>query len=144
MPRRGHEVVQLPMSPRKKAKTIDLPPTPSTPSLDVSFSDDEALPPGIIFTDIQQKKWRIGKPIGMFISYSNSFIVNQHQLLYKPLQYFCRDIAIMIIVLKSKIIDYSLFIFKKLLCHQFSVFTSILNRPLSHGNNNGIYAVIMR
>lgn len=67
MPRRGNEVVQLPMPPRKKTKTIELPPAPSTISLDVSFSDDEALTPGIIFTDIQQKKWRIGKPIGEFI-----------------------------------------------------------------------------
>ncbi|XP_068624435.1 uncharacterized protein [Battus philenor] len=34
------------------------------PSLDGSFFDDEALPPGIVFTDVQLKKWRIGKPIG--------------------------------------------------------------------------------
>ncbi|CAH2061892.1 unnamed protein product, partial [Iphiclides podalirius] len=33
-------------------------------SLDVSFVDDEALPPGLVFTDVQLKKWRIGKPIG--------------------------------------------------------------------------------
>ncbi|KAL0859903.1 hypothetical protein ABMA27_010233 [Loxostege sticticalis] len=59
MPRRGTEVVQLPMPPKKKCKTLEEP-----PSLDVSFYDDEALPPGIVFSDVQQKKWRIGKPIG--------------------------------------------------------------------------------
>ncbi|XP_026764932.2 uncharacterized protein LOC113523242 [Galleria mellonella] len=59
MPRRSTEVAQLPMPPRKKNKIVEEP-----PSLDVSFSDDEALPPGIVFTDVQQKKWRIGKPIG--------------------------------------------------------------------------------
>ncbi|XP_059045736.1 uncharacterized protein LOC131841437 [Achroia grisella] len=59
MPRRSTEVAQLPMPPRKKNKIVEEP-----ISLDVSFSDDEALPPGIIFTDVQQKKWRIGKPIG--------------------------------------------------------------------------------
>ncbi|XP_013197924.2 uncharacterized protein LOC106140823 [Amyelois transitella] len=60
MPRRGTEVAQLPLPPKKKTKALEEP-----PSLDVSFCDlDEALPPGIIFTDVQQKKWRIGKPIG--------------------------------------------------------------------------------
>ncbi|XP_063835435.1 uncharacterized protein LOC135084592 [Ostrinia nubilalis] len=60
MPRRvGTDVVQLPMPPKKKCKTLEEP-----PSLDVSFFDDEALPPGIVFSDVQQKKWRIGKPIG--------------------------------------------------------------------------------
>lgn len=59
MPRRGVEVVQLSMPPKKKCKTVEEP-----PSLDVSFCDDEALPPGIVFSDVQQKKWRIGKPIG--------------------------------------------------------------------------------
>ncbi|XP_075987645.1 uncharacterized protein LOC142984130 [Anticarsia gemmatalis] len=59
MPRRGTEVVQLPLPPKKKTKTLEEP-----PSLDVSFCDDEALPPGIVFTDVLQKKWRIGKPIG--------------------------------------------------------------------------------
>ncbi|XP_053620771.1 uncharacterized protein LOC128681147 [Plodia interpunctella] len=59
MPRRGTEVAQLPLPPKKK-KALEEP-----PSLDVSFCElDEALPPGIIFTDVQQKKWRIGKPIG--------------------------------------------------------------------------------
>ncbi|XP_047540954.1 uncharacterized protein LOC125073904 [Vanessa atalanta] len=57
MPRRVHEAeVRL---PPKKIKVIEEP-----PSLDVSFCDDEALPPGIVFTDVLQKKWRIGKPIG--------------------------------------------------------------------------------
>ncbi|XP_050357944.1 uncharacterized protein LOC126778445 [Nymphalis io] len=57
MPRRVHEAeVRL---PPKKLKVIEEP-----PSLDVSFCDDEALPPGIVFTDVLQKKWRIGKPIG--------------------------------------------------------------------------------
>lgn len=65
MPRRGNELVQFSLPPKKKSKVIEEPPAPSTPSLDVSFCDDEALTPGIIFTDIQQKKWRIGKPIGM-------------------------------------------------------------------------------
>lgn len=60
MPRRGTEVVQLPMPPKKKIKVIEEPP----PSLDISFCDDEALPPGIVFSDVQQKNWRIGKPIG--------------------------------------------------------------------------------
>lgn len=59
MPRRGTELVQLPLPPKKKTKTVEEP-----PSLDVSFCDDEALPPGIVFTDVLQKKWRIGKPIG--------------------------------------------------------------------------------
>ena len=59
MPRRGNELVQLPLPPKKKTKIVEEP-----PSLDVSFFDDEALPPGIIFTDVLQKKWRIGKPIG--------------------------------------------------------------------------------
>lgn len=59
MPRRGTELVQLPLPPKKKTKTIEEP-----SSLDVSFCDDEALPPGIVFTDVLQKKWRIGKPIG--------------------------------------------------------------------------------
>ncbi|KOB75564.1 Serine/threonine-protein kinase vrk, partial [Operophtera brumata] len=65
MPRRGNEVMHLPLPPKKKTKTIEEPPAPSKPSLDASFCDDEALTPGIIFTDILQKKWRIGKPIGM-------------------------------------------------------------------------------
>ncbi|XP_026743451.1 uncharacterized protein LOC113505119 [Trichoplusia ni] len=59
MPRRGTEVVQLPLPPKKKVKTVE-----ECPSLDVSFCDDEALPPGIVFTDVLQKTWRIGKPIG--------------------------------------------------------------------------------
>ncbi|CAF4944755.1 unnamed protein product [Pieris macdunnoughi] len=33
-------------------------------SLDTSFCDDEALTPGIVFTDISQRQWRLGKPIG--------------------------------------------------------------------------------
>ncbi|XP_035451145.2 uncharacterized protein LOC118276743 [Spodoptera frugiperda] len=61
MPRRGTELVQLPMPPKKKTKTVEELPSPS---LDVSYCDDEALPPGIVFTDVLQKKWRIGKPIG--------------------------------------------------------------------------------
>lgn len=60
MPRRGTEVAQLPMPPRKKNKVVEEPEL----SLDVSFFDDEALPPGIVFSDVQNKKWRIGKPIG--------------------------------------------------------------------------------
>ncbi|KAJ8706080.1 hypothetical protein PYW07_010857 [Mythimna separata] len=59
MPRRGTELVQLPLPPKKKTKTVE-----ELPSLDASFCDDEALPPGIVFTDVLQKKWRIGKPIG--------------------------------------------------------------------------------
>ncbi|KAJ8708011.1 hypothetical protein PYW08_010377 [Mythimna loreyi] len=59
MPRRGTELMQLPLPPKKKTKTVE-----ELPSLDVSFCDDEALPPGIVFTDVLQKKWRIGKPIG--------------------------------------------------------------------------------
>lgn len=66
MPRRPNDIVQLPMPPKKKIKTVEQLPAPSTPSLDASFSDDEALPLGLIFTDIQQKKWKIGKPIGMY------------------------------------------------------------------------------
>ncbi|CAH0697780.1 unnamed protein product, partial [Spodoptera exigua] len=61
MPRRGTELVQLPLPPKKKTKTVEELPSPS---LDVSYCDDEALPPGIVFTDVLQKKWRIGKPIG--------------------------------------------------------------------------------
>lgn len=60
MPRRAPDIVQLPLHPKKKVKTLE----DETSSLDVSFCDDEALPPGIVFTDIQLKKWRIGKPIG--------------------------------------------------------------------------------
>lgn len=63
MPRRCNEVVQVPVPPKKKSKVIEEPP----PSLDVSFYDDEALPPGIVFSDVLQKKWRIGKPIGKFL-----------------------------------------------------------------------------
>ncbi|KAM3969017.1 uncharacterized protein ACR2FA_003209 [Aphomia sociella] len=59
MPRRSTEMAQLSMPPKKKNKTAE-----ESQSLDVSFADDEALPPGIVFTDVQQKKWRIGKPIG--------------------------------------------------------------------------------
>ncbi|KAI5638288.1 protein kinase domain-containing protein [Phthorimaea operculella] len=60
MPRRGNDVAQLQMPAKKKAKLLEEPP----PSLDVSFFDDEALPPGIVFSDALQKQWRIGKPIG--------------------------------------------------------------------------------
>lgn len=62
MPRRVNEaeVSQL----LKKKKILEEP-----PSLDVSFCDDEALPPGIIFTDVSQKKWRLGKPIGKLYYY---------------------------------------------------------------------------
>ncbi|CAH0718511.1 unnamed protein product, partial [Brenthis ino] len=57
MPRRGNDMeIRL---PSKKLKIVEEP-----PSLDISFCDDEALPPGIVFTDILQKEWRIGKPIG--------------------------------------------------------------------------------
>lgn len=67
MPRRGQEV-DVRFAP-KKVKISDVP-----TSLDVSFCDDEALPPGIIFTDVLQKKWRIGKPIGMYeLAYVNIF-----------------------------------------------------------------------
>lgn len=59
MPRRVYEEERL---PQKKLKVVEEP-----PSLDVSFCDDEALPPGIVFTDILQKKWRIGKPIGKLL-----------------------------------------------------------------------------
>ncbi|CAG9790072.1 unnamed protein product [Diatraea saccharalis] len=59
MRRRGTELVQVPMPPKKKNKVLEEP-----SSLDVSFCDDEALPPGIVFSDIQQMKWRLGKPIG--------------------------------------------------------------------------------
>lgn len=61
MPRRGTEIVQLPLPPKKKTRTVE-----EAPSLDSSFCDDEALPPGVVFTDVLQKKWRIGKPIGKF------------------------------------------------------------------------------
>ncbi|XP_072933903.1 uncharacterized protein [Epargyreus clarus] len=57
MPRRVNEV-ELPAVVKKK-KIVE-----ETPSMDVSFCDDEALPPGIVFSDVLQKKWRIGKPIG--------------------------------------------------------------------------------
>ncbi|XP_069363230.1 uncharacterized protein [Maniola hyperantus] len=57
MPRRGPELEVRAVL--KKVKPVEEP-----SSLDVSFSDDEALPPGIVFTDVLQKKWRIGKPIG--------------------------------------------------------------------------------
>nr|XP_032524370.1 uncharacterized protein LOC116775583 isoform X2 [Danaus plexippus plexippus] len=57
MPRRVQELELRPCL--KKMKVLEPP-----PSLDVSFCDDEALPPGIIFTDVLQKKWRIGKPVG--------------------------------------------------------------------------------
>lgn len=60
MKRRSTELLQLPIPVKKKIKLVQ----ESCPSLDVSFTDDEALPPGIVFTDIHQKKWRIGKPIG--------------------------------------------------------------------------------
>ncbi|XP_022121779.2 nucleosomal histone kinase 1 [Pieris rapae] len=33
-------------------------------SLDTSFCDDQALTPGIVFTDISQRQWRLGQPIG--------------------------------------------------------------------------------
>lgn len=57
MPRRGQEIdVRF---PPKKLKIAEEP-----PSLDISFCYDEALPSGIIFTDVLQKQWRIGKPIG--------------------------------------------------------------------------------
>lgn len=62
MPRRGNEA-ELPIVAKKK-KVVEDP-----PSMDVSFCDDEALPPGIVFTDVLQKKWRIGKPIGNCFSY---------------------------------------------------------------------------
>lgn len=62
MPRRTVEVAQVPVHPKKRSKLSDEPP----PSLDVSFFDDEALPPGIVFCDVLQKNWRIGKPIGEF------------------------------------------------------------------------------
>lgn len=92
MPRRAIEVAQVPVHPKKKTKLSD----ELSPSLDVSFCDDEALPPGIVFCDVLQKKWRIGKPIGefhaRFISYSvekvpdiflnflNDFILNSVNL----------------------------------------------------------------
>ncbi|XP_013178546.1 PREDICTED: uncharacterized protein LOC106125765 [Papilio xuthus] len=57
MPRRGNEI-ETPVTPKKKKVTEEC------ASLDASFFDDEALPPGIVFTDVQSKKWRIGKPIG--------------------------------------------------------------------------------
>lgn len=60
MPRRCTELLQLPMPVKKKIKPVE----ESCQSLDVSFTDDEALPPGIIFTDIKQKQWRIGRPVG--------------------------------------------------------------------------------
>lgn len=63
MPKRGTEVALLPLPPRRKIQAVEDLPEPSTP-IDASFCDDEALPPGIVFTDVQQKKWRIGKPIG--------------------------------------------------------------------------------
>lgn len=56
--------MQLAVPPKKKIKALEELQVPSIPSLDVSFCDDEALPPGIIFTDINQKKWRLGKPVG--------------------------------------------------------------------------------
>lgn len=59
MPRRGNELESASTLPKKKTKMIE-----ECSSLDVSFFDDEALPPGIVFTDVQLKKWRIGKPIG--------------------------------------------------------------------------------
>ncbi|XP_048000048.1 uncharacterized protein LOC125237121 [Leguminivora glycinivorella] len=64
MPRRGTEAVQPPEPPKKKPKVVLEQLSLLCPSLDASFTDDEALPPGIVFSDIQQKKWRIGKPIG--------------------------------------------------------------------------------
>ncbi|XP_073965664.1 uncharacterized protein [Choristoneura fumiferana] len=64
MPRRGPEAVQALEPPKKKLKAVSEQLSLLCPSLDASFTDDEALPPGIVFSDIQQKKWRIGKPIG--------------------------------------------------------------------------------
>lgn len=71
MPRRPVEVVQLAVPPKKKCKLSEEPP----PSLDVSFCDDEALPPGIVFSDVQQKKWRIGKPIGKFLNHKQYLVM---------------------------------------------------------------------
>ncbi|GBP91941.1 Nucleosomal histone kinase 1 [Eumeta japonica] len=59
MPRRVVDIVSVVEPPRKKSRVF----ATASPS-PCSFFDDEALPPGIIFTDVQQKKWRIGKPIG--------------------------------------------------------------------------------
>lgn len=64
MPRRCPVPVNLPIPSKKKVKTVE-----EIPSLDVSFADDEALQPGIVFTDVQRKKWRIGKPIGELITF---------------------------------------------------------------------------
>lgn len=76
MPRRGTELVQLPMPPKKKTKAPEELPVLSTPSLDVSFCDDESLRPGIVFTDVNQKKWRLGKPIGKFSHNINPIYLN--------------------------------------------------------------------
>lgn len=75
MPRRGNEI-EAPITPKKKKVTEEC------ASLDVSFVDDEALPSGIIFTDVQSKKWRIGKPIG-----KNNFVYkisNIHKFYWVP------------------------------------------------------------
>lgn len=76
MPRRGNEVITLPEPPKKKCKVFLEEPS----SLEVSFCDDEALTSGLIFTDVQQGQWRIGKPIGklFWILWKNCFYFHHH------------------------------------------------------------------
>lgn len=62
MPRRVAEALHLEL-PKKKTR-VEAP-----LSVDISFYDDEALPPGKVFTDVSKKKWRIGKPIGNCTNY---------------------------------------------------------------------------
>ncbi|XP_045507889.1 nucleosomal histone kinase 1-like [Colias croceus] len=57
MPRRCLDTEELMIAKRKKV-------IEQCSSLDVSYCDDEALNPGIVFTDVTQRQWRLGKPIG--------------------------------------------------------------------------------
>ncbi|VVC99338.1 unnamed protein product [Leptidea sinapis] len=57
MPRRNADTEDVLVC--KKKKVVE-----ELSSMDTSYSDDEALPPGLIFTDISKRQWRIGKPIG--------------------------------------------------------------------------------
>lgn len=50
--------------PKKRNRTVS-----ENVDLSSSLNIDQPLPPGEILTDVTQKQWRIGKPIGIIFDF---------------------------------------------------------------------------
>lgn len=64
---------------RKRTRTVS-----ESCELNSSVIIDQPLPPGEILTDVTQKQWRIGKPIGEYFTFLSYDMAS-----FKTLKYSC-------------------------------------------------------